>query len=153
MKGSVDERFFEALPRRVSWPPGIDEAAPRYPHPAVGRAGAPQALPGMREALENPSTHRFISAASAWEIGTQWRLGKLPGARSVVERYQRVMDGLGASECPILSEESLQAGTWGVAQRDPFDRMLAAQALCRNLTLATTDPIFSSFEGVRTFSS
>lgn len=45
--------------------------------------------------------------------------------------------------------EALQAGLWAVSHRDPFDRLLAAQALLLDLELASTDAIFSSFEGVR----
>jgi len=104
----------------------------------------------MRETLETPSTELFISAVSAWEIGTKWRLGKLPHAESVVNHYKRVIDGLGAHECPILSVESLKAGIWPVAHRDPFDRLLAAQAVHRDLTLATSDDVFRNFDGLRT---
>ncbi len=107
---------------------------------------------GLREALESPETELLISAASAWEIATKWRLGKLPGARQVVENYQRVLDGLGSRECPIHSDESLLAGTWSTPHRDPFDRILAAQAVVRDLTLATTDAAFHQFDGVRLFS-
>jgi PIN domain nuclease of toxin-antitoxin system len=85
------------------------------------------------------------------EIATKWRLGKLPGAGVVVESFQRAIDGLGAIECPILSSESLLAGSWNVPRRDPFDRILAAQAALRDLTLATTDGAFHQFEGVRLF--
>lgn len=106
---------------------------------------------GLREALENPATQLLISAASAWEIATKWRLGKLPGAGVVVESFQRAIDGLGAIECPILSSESLLAGSWTVPHRDPFDRILAAQASLRDLTLATTDGAFHQFPGVRLF--
>jgi PIN domain nuclease of toxin-antitoxin system len=106
---------------------------------------------GLREALENPETQLLISAASAWEIATKWRLGKLPGASEVVDNFQRAIDGLGALECPILSGESLLAGRWTVPHRDPFDRILAAQALLRDLTLATTDVAFHQFEGLRLF--
>ncbi len=106
---------------------------------------------GLREALESPDTQLLISAASAWEIATKWRLGKLPGAGVVVESFQRAIDGLGAIECPILSSESLLAGSWNVPHRDPFDRILAAQAAVRDLTLATTDGAFHQFEGVRLF--
>lgn len=106
---------------------------------------------GLREALENPETQLLISAASAWEIATKWRLGKLPGAGVVVDNFQRAIDGLGAIECPILSGESLLAGSWDVPHRDTFDRILAAQASLRDLTLATTDAAFHQFEGLRLF--
>lgn len=106
---------------------------------------------GLRKALESPETQLLISAASAWEIATKWRLGKLPGAREVVANYQRVIDGLGARECPIHSNECLVAGSWSTPHRDPFDRILAAQATVRDLTLATTNAAFHQFEGIRLF--
>jgi PIN domain nuclease of toxin-antitoxin system len=61
----------------------------------------------------------------------------------------RVLDGLGAQELTIGSREALQAGSWAVTHRDPFDHLLAAQALLVDVELARTDAIFSSFEGVR----
>lgn len=78
---------------------------------------------GLREALESPETQLLISAASAWEIATKWRLGKLPGAGVVVENFQRAIDGLGAIECPIVSSECLVAESWSTPHRDPFDRI------------------------------
>jgi PIN domain nuclease of toxin-antitoxin system len=87
----------------------------------------PHKLPeGLRELVEDSGCELLVSAASSWEIGTKWRIGKLPGAGEVV-----------------------QAGLWAVSHRDPFDRLLAAQALLLDLELASTDAIFSSFEGVR----
>lgn len=90
-----------------------------------------------------------MSAASAWEIATKWRIGKLSGATQVVKNYGRALDGLGARELPISSKEALQAGLWKVEHRDPFDRLLAAQALLLDLDLASTDSAFTQFEGVR----
>ena len=79
----------------------------------------------------------------------KWRLGKLPHADAVVNHYRRVIVGLGAQECPILSFESLKAGCWPAAHRDPFDRLLAAQAVHRDLTLAISDDAFRNFAGLR----
>ncbi|MEB3321460.1 MAG: type II toxin-antitoxin system VapC family toxin, partial [Synechococcaceae cyanobacterium] len=75
----------------------------------------PHKLPkGMRERIEDPGTELLVSAASAWEIGTKWRIGKLTGAEVVVKHYERALDGLGAHELPIRSQEALQAGLWEV---------------------------------------
>jgi PIN domain nuclease of toxin-antitoxin system len=110
----------------------------------------PHKLPaGLRQRIEDPATELLVSAASAWEIGTKWRIGKLPGAAVVVKHYGRALNGLGAEELPIRSREALQAGLWEVPHRDPFDRILAAQALLMEVELASTDAVFRLFEGVR----
>jgi PIN domain nuclease of toxin-antitoxin system len=105
--------------------------------------------PGLLQLLEDPACRLLVSAASAWEIATKWRIGKLPGAAQVVSNYGRALDGLGASELPISSKDALQAGLWTVEHRDPFDRLLAAQARLLDLELASTDAVFARFEGVR----
>ena len=90
----------------------------------------------------------MVSAASAWEIATKWRLGKLPHARSVVENYSMALNRLAAVDLPISGAVARQAGLWAVPHRDPFDRLLAAQARADELVLASTDPAFARFEGV-----
>lgn len=88
-------------------------------------------------ALEDSDNTLVVSAASAWEIATKWRLGKLQQASAVVENY-------------ISAAVARQAGLWDVPHRDPFDRLLAAQARSDHLLLASTDPAFGLFEGVMT---
>ena len=92
--------------------------------------------PELRNALEDSNNTLVVSAASAWEIATKWRLGKLQHARSVVDNYAMAV--------------ARQAGLWAVPHRDPFDRLLAAQAKAHVLVLASTDPAFTQFEGVVT---
>jgi PIN domain nuclease of toxin-antitoxin system len=55
---------------------------------------------------------------------------------------------LAAVELPISGAVAREAGLWDVPHRDPFDRLLAAQAKADNLVLASTDPAFAQFEGV-----
>jgi len=111
----------------------------------------PQKLsPSLRNALEDSDNTLMVSAASAWEIATKWRLGKLPHARAVVENYAMALHRLAAVELPISGAVARQAGLWQVPHRDPFDRLLAAQASSDDLLLASTDPAFAQFEGVRT---
>lgn len=111
----------------------------------------PQKLsPALRTALEDSDNTLMVSAASAWEIATKWRLGKLQHARAVVENYAMALHRLAAVELPISGAVARQAGLWEVPHRDPFDRLLAAQASSDDLLLASTDPAFAQFEGVRT---
>jgi PIN domain nuclease of toxin-antitoxin system len=111
----------------------------------------PQKLsPELRNALEDSDNTLVVSAACAWEIATKWRLGKLPHARSVVENYAMALHRLAAVDLPISAAIARQAGLWAVPHRDPFDRLLAAQATADNLVLASTDPAFAQFDGVLT---
>ncbi len=92
----------------------------------------------------------FTSAASAWEIATKRRLGRLPHADAVVAGYAGHLRRLGAEPLPISDEHALLAGSLDWEHRDPFDRMLAAQAMVESLTLLSRDPAFSDMPGVRT---
>jgi PIN domain nuclease of toxin-antitoxin system len=66
----------------------------------------------------------------------------------VVHNYRMALDGLAASEIPISGEVARRAGLWEVPHRDPFDRLLAAQAVAQELLLASNDQAFNQFEGV-----
>ena len=109
----------------------------------------PQKLsPELRNALEDSNNTLLVSAATAWEIATKWRLGKLNQAQAVVEHYAMALHRLAAIELPISGAVARQAGLWDVPHRDPFDRLLAAQAQADNLVLASNDPAFAQFQGV-----
>lgn len=95
--------------------------------------------------VSDRSTTLFVSAASAWEISTKHRLGRLSGATGVVIGYADHLRRLGVDELPITSAHALTAGALESDHRDPFDRMLAAQALHEGVPLVTSDPAFGSF--------
>lgn len=84
-----------------------------------------------------------VSAASAWEIATKQRLGKLKGVRGAAERYDDLMVSNGFTHLPITHHHALRAGSYESPHRDPFDRMLAAQSELESLPLVTADPAFS----------
>lgn len=106
----------------------------------------PRKLPaGTRALIEDDETELLVSAASAWEIAAKYRLGRLPGASRVVADYPAAIRGLRAESLPINDVHALKAGAWDVSHRDPFDRMLAAQALLEALPLATTDNAMRQF--------
>ena len=102
--------------------------------------------------MEDSRHELLVSAASAWEIATKWRLGKLAHAASVVHNYHQAIHGMAATELPISAEAARRAGLWQVDHRAPFDRILAAQAAQQELVLAKTDTAFSLFAGVERLS-
>jgi PIN domain nuclease of toxin-antitoxin system len=79
-----------------------------------------------------------VSAASAWEIAIKTRLGRLDG-ESLLSAWSDIIDDMAASELAIESADAIFAGRLPWQHRDPFDRMLVAQATRRNLTIATRD--------------
>ncbi len=101
--------------------------------------------PTARQLLEDDTTEVHVSAASAWEIATKFRLGKLPGATTVMADYAGAMHGLQATPLAMTSEHALKAGSWTVAHRDPFDRMLAAQSALEKLPLMSCDLAMTQF--------
>ena len=103
-----------------------------------------------REVIESPASRLVVSAASAWEIATKHRLGKLPQADALLGAYSKHLDRLGANRLPVAEDHALLAGRLEWNHRDPFDRMLAAQAMIESLVLVTGDPTFSGCRGVPT---
>jgi PIN domain nuclease of toxin-antitoxin system len=87
----------------------------------------------------------FVSAASVWEIATKFRLGKLPDAAEVARNVPEWIIRAGFESMPITAEHAQLAGAWDLSHRDPFDRMLAAQAKLEKMPLATVDILLKAF--------
>ncbi len=106
----------------------------------------PERLSGAAHAAIADETNRvLVSAASGWEISTKVRLGKLPVASELVENLPRLLAAQGFGLLPITIEHGLHAGGYGLPHRDPFDRLLAAQAELGHLTLVSLDPALQAF--------
>jgi PIN domain nuclease of toxin-antitoxin system len=88
----------------------------------------------------------FISAVVAWEISGKVRVGKWPEATILAERLFETISHYGMNPLPITLEHAHLAGSLAGAHRDPFDRMLAAQAIVENMQLVTADPAFRNLE-------
>ena len=101
-----------------------------------------------RRAIADPSNEKLVSAASAWEITTKHRLGKLPGADEFAGEIPWAIADEGFEELPVTVDDAARAGALPGPLNDPFDRMLIAQALSRNLVLVSTDSLFDGY-GVR----
>lgn len=102
-----------------------------------------------RDTFANEANAIMVSAASAWEIATKHRLGKLNEAADAVLRFDELVAADGFEHLPITHLHSLRAGAYQVEHRDPFDRMLAAQSELESLPLLTCAPALALF-GVKT---
>jgi PIN domain nuclease of toxin-antitoxin system len=87
----------------------------------------------------------LVSAASAWEIATKVRLGKLPGAEMLEREFLEIMNRAGYTLLPIDVESALRAGRLVGEHRDPFDRMIASQALANDIPILSTDSRLDAF--------
>ena len=87
----------------------------------------------------------LVSAATAWEIATKVRLGKLPGAERLEKEFRDVMEDAGYTVVPIDAAVALRAGRFPSEHRDPFDRVIAAQALADDIPVLSSDGKLDSF--------
>lgn len=99
----------------------------------------------VRELLVDPSTPVLVSAASVWELSLKHHQGKLPELNSVITDLPGLLQADGFEALPISLAHGLRAGSYSQPHRDPFDRMLAAQAELERLVLLTADPQLSTF--------
>jgi len=87
----------------------------------------------------------FISAASSWEITTKHRIGKLPGVAAIVADLEKAITDQGFIGLPISLRHGQVAGALPGPHRDPFDRMLIAQAMLENLVLVSNERSFDVY--------
>jgi PIN domain nuclease of toxin-antitoxin system len=110
-------------------------------------SGDKQLSSEVKRLILDRDTRVFVSAATAWEIATKVRLGKLAWGRSeAVESYSVGQD---FELLPVTFAHGEKAGSWVQDHGDPFDRMLAAQSHLERIPLATNDPRIRQF-GVTT---
>jgi PIN domain nuclease of toxin-antitoxin system len=96
--------------------------------------------------LTSPETELYFSAASSWEIAIKFALGSLilPGAPSVF--LPQAMRSWAIRSLDITHGHALRAGELPTHHRDPFDRMLIAQAMAEEMTLLTADRVFQKYK-------
>jgi len=98
-----------------------------------------------RTAIADEAHGVFVSAASAWEITTKHRLGKLPAVASIVADFESAITGQGFIGLPIGVRHGQVAGALPGPHRDPFDRMLIAQAMLDDLVLVSNELSFDAY--------
>ena len=96
-----------------------------------------------RAAILDESNEVHVSAASAWEIATKQRIGKLPTWPMPTGGFNELVTADGFVHLPVGAAHAWRAGSLAWAHRDPFDRMLAAHATLDRLALVTRDPAFA----------
>jgi PIN domain nuclease of toxin-antitoxin system len=97
--------------------------------------------PAVLAALNDPSVELLVSAATAWEISIKTRQGKLAGGERLLASWDRALLDLQATPLGIDHDDAIRAGGLPWAHRDPFDRMLVAQATRHNVPLVTRDEV------------
>jgi PIN domain nuclease of toxin-antitoxin system len=102
-----------------------------------------------RETIAETNNTMLVSAASAWEIAIKFRLGKLPSAGDLVSNFSREMVHEGFELLPVSAEHGIRAGMLPGLHKDPFDRMLIAQAQAENVPIVSNEAVFEAY-GVRT---
>jgi PIN domain nuclease of toxin-antitoxin system len=98
-----------------------------------------------RRLIQTDTNEVLISAASVWEITTKARIGKLPGALDVAADVPACIAGQGFASLAISAEHAQAAGSLPGLHRDPFDRMLIAQAHAERVPIISVDEVFDGY--------
>ncbi len=101
-----------------------------------------------RDEIGNTDNEIMVSAASAMEVATKFRIGKLPEAAYLARNFREAIGDQGFSELGISVRHALLAGEMAIPHKDPFDRLLMAQAMLEDLVLVSNEAVFDEF-GVR----
>lgn len=96
--------------------------------------------------LRSSASHLYLSSASAWEIAIKYALGTLKLHVEPAVLVPDIIRGMGMQALDISHLHAIEAGRLPTHHRDPFDRMLIAQARLEGLTLLTADKIFRKYE-------
>ena len=96
--------------------------------------------------IDDPANSLIFSAASIWEVAIKNGLGRAD-FRADARLLRRGLLDNGYVELPITSEHAVAASALPNRHKDPFDRMLIAQATCEGITLATSDRIVAAYPG------
>jgi PIN domain nuclease of toxin-antitoxin system len=96
-------------------------------------------------ALDDSENEVWVSTVSAFEVTTKYRIGKLPQAAELALDFEGARTRQGFLTLPISEAHAVHAGLMAGAHRDPFDRLLIAQALIEGLVLVSNETVFDGF--------
>ena len=99
-----------------------------------------------RKLVASPKHELLLSAASAWEIAIKYAIGKLPLPEAPDRLVPTLMAKTGVIPLPVLHRHALHVATLPPRHRDPFDRLLVAQAQLESLPMLTADPSFKLYD-------
>jgi PIN domain nuclease of toxin-antitoxin system len=112
-------------------------------HALLWALEAPASLrPDARAAIENPRNPVLVSTASAWEMGVKVSVGKLRAPHDLAAQLREKR----FTTLPVTLEHGLRVGELPLLHKDPFDRLLVAQAQLEGLTIVTRDPRIAAYD-------
>jgi len=111
--------------------------------------GDPKLSKPARTALQNPENDALVSVVCIWEIATKVRIGKMQEPGDLLLDPHSALSRLGFRDLPLTLTHARLGGSFAHPHRDPFDRMLAAQALVEGLTLVSADTVFDDIAVAR----
>jgi PIN domain nuclease of toxin-antitoxin system len=116
-------------------------------HLLLWAAGQPKRLPAAaRKLLADPDNEPLFSAVSLWEVAIKHGLGRAD-FRVDARLLRRGLLDNGYGELPMLGEHAVTIDGLPLIHKDPFDRMLVAQATVEGITLLTADPLVAKYPG------
>ncbi len=119
-------------------------------HALLWLVAEPEKLsPVVLEIVEQRSCELLLSSASGWEIALLWKLGRIELPEPPASFVPTTMQALGITPIPIGFATAITAATLPLIHRDPFDRLLVAEAMQNGLTILTKDQTIPQY-GVAT---
>jgi PIN domain nuclease of toxin-antitoxin system len=98
-----------------------------------------------RDAIGDEANSVVVSAASAMEVATKFRIGKLPSAALLARDFEAIVAAQGFAELPISVRHARLAGEMNIVHKDPFDRFLISQAQAEDMVLVSNEALFDGF--------
>lgn len=108
-------------------------------------AADPALSPTAAKLISDPANIMLVSAASAWEVATKVRIGRLPTAVQLVADFEGWLKREGFEPLAVSVDHGIRAGQLPGPHKDPFDRMLIAQSLAENIPLVSNETLFDSY--------
>lgn len=108
-------------------------------------AGSPRLSAGARSAVSDGNAQALISAVSIFEITLKHWLGKLPEAAPFIEHHQRLLADRAWMPLPVSMDHAALAGALDIPHKDPFDRLLIAQARIERVPIVSNEALFDGF--------
>ena len=109
--------------------------------------GSVRLSPTAKSAIDTAANSMVVSAVVPWELAIKTNTGKF-NSQVLLSQWNEILDAQGFSELPIESSHAIRAGLLPRHHKDPFDRMLAAQAQATGWPIISADPVFDHY-GVR----
>lgn len=115
-------------------------------HVLLWLAVSPERLGAATTTLADPTIELLLSAASAWEIGIKYGTGRLPLPEPPEVWLASRAPRLGVTHLPVSWQDGVAVAALPALHRDPFDRLLVAQARRLDLIVATADPLVAAYD-------